>query len=131
MKPYHHLLTLSGYGYLHGIITNGNQTMARLKAVTHFNPSHEGQEDVWIECQVTDRKQLAYLNCLLNSVHAGEKVMVTFEAEYTAFINAYSGQTAEDPNQIVTLQGKLLALGDSYINGCLVEQNKVPLRAIA
>lgn len=130
MKFLHHLLRMSGYAYLHDIIQVGDQMVARIKAPTHFNPTSHGKDDVWIDVVICDFHQLARLNELLQSVRVGEGVMITFEAEYDLLLDAFSGQTAEDPSHIVTLTGKLLNLGECYINGCLVEQ-KTLLRAVA
>lgn len=126
---FHHLLRLSGYGYLRCITQREKKMVAQIKTVTHFNPSNQGNDEIWLDCEVTNLEHIIYLSALKNSVLTGDKVMITFEADCNTFINAYSGQEG-DPNNIITLEGKLLTIDSWYINGCLVEQGKVSLRAL-
>ncbi len=127
---FHHLLSLSGYGYLHDLIPINNKQVARIKAITHFNPSSQGKDEVWIDCEVEGF--IAHrLQELIRLVRNGDNVMLTFQVEFSAFCSAYAGQAVEDPKHMVTLQGKLQELGSIYINGCLIKPKKALLRAVA
>ncbi len=126
-----HFLCLSGCGYLREVITEKCKVIARIKAITHYGLRNKhGYDEVWINCEVTNIKQQARLYELWNSVRAGADVIVTFKSKYGAFINAHSGLTPEDPNNIVTLQGTLWLLEDSYVHGGSVGKNITQLCAV-
>lgn len=127
---FNHFLRLSGYAYLHEVVQVGDQTIARLKAATHFNLTSQGEDDIWIDAEVNDLLTMSRLYALLPSTSDDESVLITFEAEYSLFVNLHSGQTPDDPDQIITLRAKLLDLGNCYINGCLIGE-KTLLRAVA
>lgn len=122
MKSFHHLLRISGYAFLHDILTVGEQMKARVKAQTHFNPTSQGKDDLWIDMVIDNFYQKQRLTNLIQSVKDGKNVMITFETEYDLLLEVYSGQAKDDPNHIVMLSGKLLKLGDCYIDGCLINE---------
>lgn len=130
-----HIFCLSGYGYLHDVIrTNihgSAKTIARIKAVTHYDMSNLKKDDVYIDCEISDKDHLSRLNRLIESVRAGKEVLINFQAEYSSFVDAYSGLDPVDPSHIVTLQAKLLALDDCYIDGQLAGGIISHLRAVA
>lgn len=126
-----HIFCMSGCGYLHDIIQRSDKFIARIKMFTHYDSSTLSRDDVWIECEVSDKHQQALLTTLLNAVQTGNSVILTFKAEYTAFLNAQSGLAPEDPSHIVMLQGKLRTVEESFINGQPTRTDPFRLRAVA
>lgn len=130
-----HVFCLSGYGYLQDIVfssfNGGTKAIAKIKVVTHYDMSNLRKDDVYIDCEISDKDHLTRLNRLIDSVRAGKEVLINIQAEYSSFVDAYSGLDPVDPSHIVTLQAKLRALDDCYIDGQLVGGIISHLRAVA
>ncbi len=125
-----HLFCLSGWGYLQDVIEKSGKFIVRIKALTGYDSSTLNRDDVWVNGEVTNENYQACLRTLLDLVLAGQCVMVNFDAEYSAFVNAYSGQAPEDPNHIVDLHAKLLSIRSGTVNGRIVSTEMGQLRAV-
>lgn len=126
-----HVFCLNGCGYLHDIFQKKNTLVARIKIFNGYDASNTQADDVWIDCEVLNAVHQARLNKLIDLVRDGSPIMLTFRAQYGRLIDAFSGQTRDDPNHMVMLQGKLKWLDDCYANGEMVEERSSPLRAAA
>lgn len=121
---------LSGYGYLEDIAQLDGKFIARIKVLMHLDSSTSNRDDVLIDCEVESTTYQLRLTSLLRFVRMGEKVLIDFVAEYSAFKSAYSGQTPEDPNHIITLHAKLCLMKSCYINGHVAKCINTQLRAV-
>lgn len=122
---------LSGCGYLQKVWQDSPDCrLARIKMVHPFDLKNNHEEEIIIDCETDEvilRVQLDFFTRFLN---IGENVLLKFQAEYKRFKGTYSGQTDDDPNQIILLQSKLLAIEECYVNGERIMQ-KHYLKAVA
>lgn len=116
-----HFFCVSGCGYLENVIVEQGKMMARIQVMPACDQNHPAKDAIWLDCEVPGMNEQHSLEQLSNSVQRGQSVFLAFKAEYDAFIDAYSGQTKEDPEHIVMLRGKLIELGVCYVNGALLE----------
>lgn len=116
-----HFFHLSGYGSLHALFKNSGQIFVRIKPIQKCDPFNSRLDDVWVDCTVSDSKHLARLNQLIDSVHAGANVVVTYRAEYSRFLDVHYCRESQGASQILSLQGKLQELDDCYVDDQLVD----------
>lgn len=128
----HHLLCLSGCGYLREVICKNRKVIAQIRAITQYDSRCSPEQDeVWIECEVTDGRQQAHLFELWNSVRAGAQVIVMFKSEYDSFVDVHWGLTPEDPRCFVALKSRLWLLENSLVNGRRAGEDTAQLCAAA
>jgi hypothetical protein len=127
-----YLLTLSGSGYLHDIFKKGSDVTARIKTITCYDIYNDSQDDVWINCRVDNLSHFCLLNQYINLVREGNSIIITYQVKYSTIGTVFSGVTPEDnSNQILTVYGKLISLGDCFINGSRLSTNMPNLLSAA
>ncbi len=112
-----HLFCLSGWGYLQDIVEKSGKFIAVISMLTHSGSSQLDNDDVQLDCEVNNEAHKACLKSFLDLKRAGKCVMLNFLAEYSSFINVFSGQAPDDPKHMITLQTKLRLLKSCSING--------------
>jgi hypothetical protein len=112
---------LSGCGYLHDLVEKDGKVIARIKMLMHYDVANGTHDDIWLDCEVEDKRHLFRLRAFASRLKKGSQVILTFKAEYSSF-SAYSGQTPEDPTDIMLFQGRLLLLENCYVNGALANE---------
>ena len=118
------IFCLSGCGYLQDVITREGGFFAQIKMIPSFDLS-KSRDDVLVEVETEEHDAQILLTHYLSKVRANDQVLLAFEAEYSAFLHAYSGCTIDDPNHIVMIRCKLRKLSSCYINGQL-ERGDLP-----
>lgn len=127
-----YLLTLSGSGYLQDIFKKGSNVTARIKTITCYDVNNQSQDDIWINCKVDNLSHFCLLNQYMNLVREGNIIIITYQIKYSTIGTVFSGITPEDnSNQILTVYGKLISLGDSFINGSRLSTNMPHLLSAA
>jgi hypothetical protein len=111
---------LAGQGYLHDLVRLKGKLFARIKVITDFDFGNKKSDEVWVDCEIIEANHQLCINTLLGLMRPGDSLMVKFSAGYSRLVDAFSGQTPQDPSFIVSLCGKLLSLDECYINGQLV-----------
>jgi len=130
MKNLNDLFYLSVRGYLKDLVTKDGWLIALLLAITQHSTLILSKDEVWMQSDVGDVHLQVRLNHLFDSVHAGRKVIITFKAEFSGFLNAHSCLSPSDSNHIATLQSRLRVLEDCYIDGRPVEMKNHQLKAV-
>jgi hypothetical protein len=110
-------LCLNGSGYLRDVIQEKGRTIARINIITHLDLRNSLQDNIWIDCFVQDKALQLHFCRLTKFLQDGHAVLIRFKAEYGKFVTAYSGLTSDDPENIVHLKGRLLALESGYLDG--------------
>jgi hypothetical protein len=112
---------LSGVGYVQKIKRGDNYFTVQIKAVTDFDASRVGNDEVWIDCIVENTHSQVELFELLETMLATNVILIQYKALYEKFNDTYFQQHVANPGQIVFLRTTLDSVKKCYVNGCLFE----------
>lgn len=111
---------LSGYGYLEGFRHHQGKIAARVRVLQL--PLEDADDEVVVNGEIDLPALLARLQRLERQRLAGHTVMIAFRVIYSRFGCCFAGMTPEDPEHMLELYGKLVAVKACYQDGELVPQ---------
>ena len=106
-------LCLQGYGYLEEVTIKKNQTIARICCVC---TGSQNREEIWLDCKLNAvlEKELMVFQSTWGTEHT---ILLHFSASYEEFSACHTGQTVNDPQQVLMFQCKLTAIHDVFVDG--------------
>lgn len=109
--------TFSGTAYLCEANSINDELYVKINVLHSFNTGVKNSDEIWINCKVEDDNLKHLISSLKISLEMKQAIIIEFSMHYTALESLQYSSDDDEPDKYIHLKGKLLSIGNYYING--------------
>lgn len=124
-------LSLTGFGYLQEFVRFNGDILARIYCLPAHENNANHNEAIILNCLVNDFLLKAKLGNCGSHLENGSAILLKFTANYLETTSFQTCVTKDDPDHIINIAAKLVAIDKVYIDGaCFLEPSEIDLKIV-